>query len=182
MTVLILALAAWICCGLYAVTRATCGITLDVVETVGTNAEQISSARNSVTFDGQTEESALTSATTPNVTVHAVGIKTMTSGAVTLDLRTLTGLNGVAVDLNGLKPRMIVFENPSTNANPVTIVFGSATPYTGLGAAFNLTLQVGQKVALLLGTAGTAVSGSVKFLDITGTGSQVLNYEIVAGT
>lgn len=165
-----------------AITRATCGVTLEVVETVAVNADQINATRNSVTFDGQSEKSALTASTTPNVTVHAVGTKTLVAGAVTLDLRTLTGLNGVAVDLNGLKPRMIVFENPSTNANPVTIVFGSATPYTGLGAAFNLTLPVATKAAFLLGTAGVAVSATVKFLDITGTGSQVLNYEIVAGT
>lgn len=165
-----------------AVTRATCGVTLDVVETVAVNADQISATRNSVTFNGHTEENALTASSDPNVTVHAVGSKALVAGAVTLDLRTLTGLNGVAVDLNGLAPRMIVFENPVTNANPITIVFGSATPYTGLGAAYNYTLQPGQKVAYLLGDAGTAVSATVKFLDLTGTGSQALNYEIVAGT
>jgi hypothetical protein len=85
------------------------------------------------------------------------------------------------VDLNGLKPRAVLFENPATNANPITIAVGASNGYTGFGADYSETLQPGQKVLKRLGSAGTAVSGTVKTLDISGTGTQALKYQMVAG-
>jgi hypothetical protein len=135
-----------------------------------------------VTFDGGNETKTLTASSTPPVTAHAVGQQALSSGTGTIDLRSLTGLNGVAVDLNGLKPTAILFENPVANANPITIAKGATNGYTGLGANFSLTLQPGQTVLLDLVAAGTAVSGTVKTLDLSGTGSQALKYQMVAGT
>lgn len=155
---------------------------LTVTETVGTDAAGYANVNNSaVKFDGAKVDESLTGTTTPPVTAHGVGAVTMTAGAGTLDLRALTGLNGAAVDLNGLKPRAILFENPATNANPITIAKGASNGYTGLGSAFSITLQPGQKHLARLGAAGTAVSATVKTFDITGTGTQVLKYQTVAG-
>lgn len=134
-----------------------------------------------MTFDGLTEEQALTATTTPPVTVHAVGSQALSSGTASIDLTSLTGLNGVSVSLSGLKPRAILFENPAANANSITIAKGASNGYTGLGSSFSITLQPGQKAFFLLDSSGTAVSGSVKTLDLSGTGSQSLNYQTVAG-
>lgn len=156
-------------------------IQLNVTETVGTDAAAYaSSSRNSVQFTGGRKEETLTSSSTPAVTTHAVGALTLSSGAGTLDLRTLTGLNGAAVDLNGLKPRYILLHN--TGANAMTVAIGASNGYTGLGAAAQLTIPAGCRALLEFGTGGTAVSGSVKTLDISGTGAQVLKYQIVAGS
>jgi hypothetical protein len=162
--------------------RATIDLGLTVVESVGSDAAgYANSARNSVTFDGGGTNETLTASSTPPVTAHAVGQQAMSGGTGSIDLRALTGLNGAAVDLNGLKPRAILFENPATNANPITVSKGASNGFTGLGSSFSLTLQPGQKVLLRLGASGTAVSGTVKTFDLAGTGSQALKYQIVAG-
>lgn len=162
--------------------RATIGLELSVVETVAADAGGfVSSTRNSVTVNGGNVSEALTGATTPPVTAHAFGTKAMTAGAATLDLRSLTGLNGAAVDLNGLKPRAILLCNPDTNANDITVEIGASNGYTGMGAAFSETLKPGESVLRRFGAAGVAVSNTVKTLDITGTGTQALEYQIVAG-
>lgn len=162
--------------------RAAIGLELTVRETIAVDAAGYANASQStVTFNGGNEEEALSSSTTPAVTAHAVGQQALTAGAATIDLTALTGLNGVAVSLSGLKPRAILLENPADNANPITIAKGAANGYTGFGASYSETLQPGQKVLKRLGAAGTAVSGTVKTLDISGTGAQALKYQIVAG-
>lgn len=162
--------------------RATIGLELTVRESVGTDAAgYASSQQNTVTFNGGNVEESLSATTTPPVTAHAVGQQALSSGSGSIDLRALTGLNGAAVDLNGLKPRAVLFENPSTNANPITIAKGASNGYTGFGSAYSETLQPGQKVIKYLGASGTAVSGTVKTLDISGTGAQALKYQMVAG-
>lgn len=163
--------------------RATVGLSLTVRETVATDAAGYASeTQNSVTFDGGNVDAALTATTTPAITAHAVGQQALSSGVATLDLRTLTGLNGVAVDLNGLAPRAVLFENPETNADAITITTGASNGYTGFGVSYLETLQPGAKSLRWLDATGTAVSGSVKTLDLAGTGTQALNYQIVAGT
>jgi hypothetical protein len=165
------------------ITRAVVGLTLDVTETIGTDAAgYVASNSNSVKFNGGDVDETLTASTTPDVTGQGVGIVTLSSGSGTLDLTSLTGVNGAAVSLSGKKPRAILFENPDTNANAITIAKGGSNGYTGLGSAFSLTLQPGQKALVWLNTAGTAVSGSVKVFDISGTGAQVLKYQMVGGT
>ena len=164
------------------VTRATVGITLDVVEALAVDAAGYASAtRNSVTYNGGDLAVNLSPTSTPAATAHAVGSKALSSGTGSLDLTALTGLNGVAVSLDGLKPRAILFENPIANANPITIAKGASNGYTGIGASATITLQPGEKVLFYEGAAGTAVSSTVKTFDLTGTGSQALKYQIVAG-
>lgn len=165
------------------IVNANIALTLSVVESIAVDAAGFAStSKNRVTYDRGSVAKTLSPTTTPPVTVHGVGIVTLSSGSGSLDLRALTGVNGVAVDLNGLKPRAILFENPTSNANPITIAKGASNGYTGLGSSATITLQVGQSALLDMADNATAVSGTVKVLDITGTGSQVLKYQIVAGS
>lgn len=162
---------------------ATIGLTMQVVETVGVDAAgAVDATKNSVTFSKLgVASTSLGAATTPTANIHAVGQQALTAGAASIDLTALTGLNGVAVSLNAKTLRAVLFQNPAANANAITIAKGAANGYTGFGATYSETLQPGQTKLVYLAAAGTAVSGTVKTLDITGTGAQVLNYEIVAG-
>jgi hypothetical protein len=92
----------------------------------------------------------------------------MSTGTGTIDLYAapFTG--------NGLKPIRMFLMNPVGNG-AITIVFGSSTPYTGFGAAFDLVLQPGESAAL---NATTAISSTVRKLDISGTGSQSLIVQV----
>ena len=94
---------------------------------------------------------------------------TMTAGAVTIDMTASPYSGGVKVPIRAF------FMNPASNANAITIVKGGTNGYTGFGSTFSVTLQPGQSVSL---NASTALSGSVKTLDVTGTGSQVLVVQI----
>lgn len=155
-------------------------IQLNVTESVGTDAAgYAASNRNSVLFTGGRKEETLTGSSSPNVTAHAVGKQALSAGAATIDLRSVTGLNGVAVDLNGLKPRYVLLEN--TGANDMVVAKGASNGYTGFGSAFSVTVKAGCRHLMEIGDSGTAVSSTVKTLDVTGTGSQELKYQIVAG-
>lgn len=153
---------------------------LTVTDEVTDAAGYVNSRADAVTFDGGNLDTTLSSATTPDVTGHGVGVLTLTAGAGTLDLTSLTGPNSVAVSLSGKKPRAVLLEN--TGANPMTVAKGASNGYTGFGSAYSETIPAGGKVLKYLGANGTAVSGSVKTLDVSGTGAQVLKYQIVGGT
>jgi hypothetical protein len=126
-----------------------------------------------------TSTGLLTGSTTPDVTAAAYETVTLSGGAATVDLTALT-LNGDAVSLSGLKPRAIRFKN--TGANNMTIAKGASNGYDGLGGSFSVTLEPGQAVMFDLGSAGNAVGGTNKTLDVSGTGTDTLQLSAVAGT
>lgn len=167
--------------------RAGISVAFTAIESVPTNATPfISSTQLGVQVYGLDESLTLTATSTPPVTKLGFGVITLTAGAATVDMTSLVGLNGVAISLSGLKPIAIKFQNPSTNANNMTIAKGASNGYTGFGSSFSITIPPGGSVVVYMNTAianpFTAVSGSVKTLDITGTGAQVLNYEVLGGT
>lgn len=162
------------------VERAKVSMGLSVTESLSVDAAGYLSANdNAVTFNGGNVDITLDADSTPAVDTHAVGKQALTAGAATIDLTALTGPNGVAVSLSGKKPRAVLLEN--TGAAAMTVSKGSSNGYTGFGSAFSLTLPAGAKVELYFGSNGVAVSGTDKTLDLTGTGTQELKYQIVCG-
>lgn len=134
---------------------------------------------------GISSSRTLTSATTPAVTKHSSFQKTLSSGLGTIDLTSLPDDQGTAaaVTLNGLKPHSLIFRNLAANANAITVAVGASNGYDGLGASFTITLQPGDEFRYS-GTDGaglTEISSSKKTFDLTGTGSQVLEVQVVAG-
>ncbi len=138
---------------------------------------------NTVTTNGLNSTSTLGASTTPPATKYSAGTVVMSGGVGSIDLTSLPDENGTAtaVTLTGLKIATMVLRNKSTNANPITIAKGASNGFTGFGSAFSIVLQVGEKVTLECQALAAAVSGSVKVLDITGTASQVLEFEFTAG-
>lgn len=153
-----------------------------VVETL--EGGMISANDNTVTTTGMNVDATLTASTTPAVTKYSAGTATMSGGAVTIDLTSLPDTNGTAgaVTLTGMKLAVAKFRNKSTNANEITIAKGASNGHTGFGSAFSITLQPGDEVMFKFNdnSGNVAVGGTDKTIDISGTGSQVCEYEFVA--
>lgn len=167
-------------CALGAV-KATIALTSTIVETPTTTQVPFGlSGATGITSTGLNKSTVYDANSNPTATKVAYGTLTMTAGAVTLNLAAITGLGGVNQDFTGLGIRSIHLRAKSDNANPITIAFGAANPYTGLGAAFSLTLNAAKEALLEPNT--TLVAAGVRTLDITGTGAQALDFIIVAGS
>lgn len=163
---------------------ATYHAKLSVVQTVS----GASAADQTVTFDGYSQPSAeagsLTASTSVPVTKHAKFQLTLSSGSGSINLAALTGINSdETVVGTGLKLQLAIFANPSTNANAITVAKGASNGY-GLGASgdtWTVTLSPGQSVMLVGADANPDVASGARVLDVTGTGSQVLNCHLVLG-
>lgn len=128
----------------------------------------------------------LNSSSTPDATKAATWTVTMSGGAATIDMTSIPGVEGT-FSASGLKPRLIKYRPKSDNANAITIGTGASNGYTGLGANFEVTLNAPSGSVVpwtthYLGSGATAVSGSVKTLDVSGTGTQALEVMMIFGT
>lgn len=121
------------------------------------------------------------SAATPpgDVTEAWSGNKVMTAGAATIDLTSLTqvGLSS-AVSLSGLKIRAIQILAPAANAAAITVAPGASNGYTQIGTVGPIK-PGGSALLILPGTS--AVDGTHKNLDISGTGTDSVSIQVVAG-
>lgn len=118
----------------------------------------------------------------PAVTEGGLCTKAMTAGAATLDLTALVDVRGRTFSLSGLKVVSVKIVALAANAGPVTISKGASNGYTGFGSAYSETLPAGAEVTRYLGSSGTAVSGTVKTLDLAGTGTDGVQISIAGGT
>lgn len=152
-----------------------------VVETLTTNLPFASANDKTVTHNGMDTSATLNSGSTPPATLIAAFQKALVAGVATIDLTALTGTNGAVVNFTGLKVQIAKFANPITNANPIVITFGAANPYLLGGAGFKHTLNPGDEVTYSNRDTAPDVAGGAKNIDISGTGTQALNVELVAG-
>lgn len=170
---LLLALIAW-------TVTPTVQVNSQLTVTRTFSGGDVAPGNNDITVNQLNTSESLSSSTTPAVTKDFDALVTLSGGAATLDLTAITDLLGLGtVTISGLTPAWVKFVNPSTNANAITIAKGASNGYTGFGSSFSVTLQPGGELLLRLATV--AVSGSVKTLDITGTGSQTLKVQGCAG-
>jgi len=141
-----------------------------------------SEAARTVTQAGfNTAQRTLKSDSSPPVTCGGLFQQALTAGAATIDLTALDGLNDKAVIGTGLRVQLLRLKAPSSNANPITVSKGLSNGYDGLGSAFSVTLQPGAEVTILTNDAGSDIGAGNKTLDLTGTGAQVLDVEIIMG-
>jgi len=141
-----------------------------------------SEAARTVTQAGfNAAQRTLKSDTSPPVTCGALFQQALAAGVATIDLTALDGFNDKVVNGTGLRVQLLRVRNPATNANPISIAKGAANGYDGLGAAFGVTLAPGAEVTILTNDAGSDIGSGNKTLDLTGTGSQALDVEIVMG-
>lgn len=134
-----------------------------------------------VTQSGMDTTATLKADSTPPATTCALFQKALSSGAATIDLTSLTGTNGAAVDFTGLKVQIAKFANPATNANPITVTFGASNGYLLGGTAWKAILSPGDEITFFKNDTGPDVDSTHKTIDLAGTGSQALNVELIAG-
>lgn len=148
----------------------------DITETFDTSTTN--AGRTETPFNNSL---SLGATSTPTVTEGGYCTQALSSGAATIDLTSISTSRGRSMNFNALKIRTLRLLNPATNANDITIAKGASNGYTGLGSAFSITLKPGQEHTFYDGGVGTAVSATVKTLDLTGTGAQTLKFTITGG-
>lgn len=137
-----------------------------------------------VGFNGLDTDETLTGSSAPPVTKHAEDSLALTAGAATINLAALPGKTAEeTVNFTGLKLQYAIFGNPATNANKIKIAKGASNGYgtCASGDDWDVTLSPGQRFKLELDDAAPDVASGARTLDVTGTGTQVLDYQLVAG-
>jgi hypothetical protein len=141
-----------------------------------------SEAARTVTQAGfNAAQRVLKSDTSPPVTCGALFQQALAAGAATIDLTALDGFNDKAVNGTGLRVQLLRLRAPSSNANPITVAKGVSNGYDGFGSAFSVTLAPGAEATILTNDAGSDIGAGNKTLDLTGTGAQALDVEIIMG-
>lgn len=159
--------------------RAVAVMNLSVVETF---TGPFVSGDNTVTTNGLDVTTERTGATAIPATKHAGFQKALSAGAGTIDFTALPGnTSGETVDGTGLKVRNLKLENPSTNANAITITPGASNGIDLLGADFSLTLAPGQKAQFDLDNDSPTIASGDRTIDLAGTGTQALDVQVVMG-
>lgn len=160
--------------------EATLAMTLNVVETLGTDADSVGSSNNTVTHNQFSKaQVTLNSASTPAVSQVYSQLVTMTAGAKTLDLTSLATLNGGTFDATGLTIIAMRLKASSGNANPITIEPGAANGYDFQGADWQWTGDAEDEALFYSDDNAPTVAGADKDLDISGTGSQTIEVTIL---
>jgi hypothetical protein len=158
----------------------TYGSTITAVEVVaGTPAALQNTAQ--VTHNLFNKSASLNASSSPAVSKVAAFEKTLAAGAGTIDLTALTGSNGGTLDGTGLKVQAVKFSNPATNTYSITVETGASNGYELAGATFSVQLEPGQEVMLYGNGATPEIGSTAKTLDLTGTGSEVLDVIVVMG-
>lgn len=152
-------------------------------ETLETNVPAAAAAKRVVTHDqyGRSQTFPSTSSPTMPTTKAAYGSTAMSSGAGTLDLTALSGTNGATVVGTGLKVQAFYFKNPTGNTGPITIEPGASNGYDIFGASGVVVLPVGADIAMCAPEGLADIASGVKNIDISGTGTEALEYGILMG-
>lgn len=139
---------------------------------------------DTITVDQFNTDGTFTASTTVPVTKQAAFQKALSTGTGTIDLTAIPGdtvdetING-----SGLKVQFLKLKNPTTNANKIVVTKGGSNGY-GFGAAgdtWTIPLDPGHEVLLSFDDDNPDVAGGAKTIDLTGTGSQALDVQIILG-
>lgn len=164
------------------------GILMNMQETLETSVPAASSPTISHSAWGTNVN--LSSSSTPVITKGAFFSQALTAAAATIDLTALTGTNGAAVTLTGLKVQRFVFINGTVSGNAiaagsnsaVTITVGAANPYDLFGsAAGTIVVAAGAGIFWTCNETLEDVDATHKEIDLAGTGTDAFLVGILAG-
>lgn len=177
---LIIAIAGLVFLGASTVS-AVITASITVTETLSTSESPLIDSSDATIKEKIAVSTTLNSSSSPDAELHAAMQQALTAGAATIDFTALTRHGGGSVSFAGKAVRAISFQNPTTNANEITIANGASDSLDLFGATYSITLQPGQTLTAYLAAVGPTVGANDKNVDISGTGSQVLNMIAVAG-
>jgi len=152
---------------------------LTVTEILDGNVEGLSD--KTVKHTGHNRAEKLDADTTPPVTKVASFSQALTAGAATINLTALVGTNDITVNGDGLKVQAVKMANPDTNENAITATAGASNAYNLAGADWSVALQPGQEFVFYGNDATPDISSSACEIDLSGTGTEALEVEIVMG-
>ncbi len=153
-----------------------------VVETF--TGDYIDSRDATVTINGLNETGTLTAISTIPATKQASGQVTLSSGTGSIDFTALPGLTPEeTVNGTGLKVQLVKFRNLESNANSITVAKGASSGLgiNAAGTTFSIPISPGQSVYILGDDGGPDIAAGARVWDITGTGSQELEFHVVLG-
>jgi hypothetical protein len=129
-----------------------------------------------VVASGYNESATLNATSTPPATKKAAVLVTLTAGAYTLDLSTMTDASGVAIG-TGLRVQLIRIKN--LGANAMTFAEGASN---GLALACgSIVVPAGGIAQYFLNDASPDMASGDRTLDVTGTGTQTAEVTVVFG-
>ena len=121
----------------------------------------------------------LGASTTPDITQVYAAVLTLSSGALTVALDTVTTMNGTANGLNGLVVQGFCLVN--MGANTMTFTSSVTNGYAIFSATNGTVVEPGGFALNHSATGFGTISGSASDFDIAGTGSQTCNFLCWAG-
>jgi len=154
--------------------------TITTAETPATTGSHMTAGQKITTTLGQAL-GGLGAGSTPPCFSRAGADKALSGGAGTLDLQAVIGLNGATVSGATKRLQFAKFAVPITNTGAITIITAVSNGYDGFGAAFSIILAPGAEVLFMLNSAGSVIGASNKDLTLSGTTTEVLQYELIFG-
>jgi len=157
---------------------------LTALETLTAGVPDVVAAAAQITHDQFNASYTLNSGTTIPITQVSSQALALIAGSATIDLTNLPGTNGAVINGTGLQVRAIKLSNAVGNA-AMTIAQGAANPYLLWGSGFQLILPAPtvnpSEIVSFFDSAAPVIGSGAKTLLITGTGTQVLNVQILLG-
>lgn len=152
--------------------------TCTVSETIGTNTDSLNANSQAATLTHSefNEAGTLNSSTSVPVTKHAQFVATLSAGALTINLASLTSTNGALVDGTGLKLQILRIKN--LGANAMTFAEGASNGYA-IGSS--IVVQPGGISFDFFNESLPDIASGDRTIDIAGTGAQAAEISIVMG-
>lgn len=158
---------------------ASLGMTLSVQEAV-TSPDSLGN-NATIKHDAFNVSKSASATTTPSAIITASQEIALVAGAKTIDLTSLLGTNSGPVSLDTKKPLWIMLKNKSTNTGgTMTFAKGATNGYAGFGASFSIAVPIGGAILLDMNALNSAVSSTNKTIDVTGSGTDVIQLIVVA--
>lgn len=156
----------------------------DITQTVeAADSPYASGSTNKIVYSGLSETINLGGSSTPAISKFVAFKQALTAGAATIDLTACPGgPAGTTVNASGLKLIAYKFRGLKGNAAAIAIAVGGSNGYQIDGGAYHRTLAPGASDEGYNVAASAAIDGTHKTIDLTGTGTDVLEIEMVFGS
>lgn len=147
---------------------------MTVLETLETGIAGVSNPK--LSFTAYNEAGTLNASSSPPATKHAQFLLTLSGGAATINLASLTGANGT-VDGTGLRVQLLRIKN--LGANAMTFSEGASN---GIAlSCLPLVVAPGGIAQIYLADASPDIASGDRTIDVAGTLAQTAEVSIVMG-
>ncbi len=154
---------------------------LVVTETLGTNVPAASNPQ--VVHDALSQGVTLNSGSTPSALQYAADLVTLSSGAASIDLTSVSGTNGAAVNGNGQK--VIGFQwvrNGAGESHNISMAAAGSNGYAVGGTGSVIIMPPNSSGVIYFGGSAPVIGGTAKAISLTGTGAETVILAFLFGS